>query len=185
MPKKFEIDEISIKRAQHNRNDLENLLEVIFPFVFSVSKKYCKPPLDPLDTTQDSLILISKNIKSFQFKSTFTTWVYTITYRCFLKNFQKSGREIPTEQLDETSQANVDQSIYYAVSECFEQLSVDHQQILYLIDIQEETYEIAAYELGIPIGTVRSRVARARIALKNLLDKRNFFESSNHLTDND
>jgi RNA polymerase sigma-70 factor (ECF subfamily) len=52
------------------------------------------------------------------------------------------------------------------VHRAFDQLSEEHREILALVDIEELTYEEAGAVLDIPIGTVRSRLSRARAALR-------------------
>lgn len=58
------------------------------------------------------------------------------------------------------------------VARAFETLSEDHRSVLHLIAIEGMTYRETAEALQLPIGTVMSRLARARSALKNLLSQK-------------
>jgi RNA polymerase sigma-70 factor (ECF subfamily) len=56
------------------------------------------------------------------------------------------------------------------LSEALAKLSVEHRVVLVLKDIEGLKYEEIAESTGVPIGTVRSRLHRARLELRNLLD---------------
>lgn len=56
-------------------------------------------------------------------------------------------------------------------------LPVDFREILQLRVVQELTYEQIAQIMDLPVGTVKSRLARARLQLKKRLDVGNFFET--------
>jgi RNA polymerase sigma-70 factor (ECF subfamily) len=56
-----------------------------------------------------------------------------------------------------------------AIKNCLELLSPRHRMVLVLIDMEEMSYEEAAGVLAIPVGTVKSRLARARIQMRNIL----------------
>jgi RNA polymerase sigma-70 factor (ECF subfamily) len=51
----------------------------------------------------------------------------------------------------------------------FSSLSNEHKDVLYLVAVEGLEYEEAATVLDIPVGTVRSRLSRARLALRNLM----------------
>jgi RNA polymerase sigma-70 factor (ECF subfamily) len=59
-------------------------------------------------------------------------------------------------------------------------LSVEHRQILLLVGLEGLNYREIADELGIPMGTVMSRLARARERLRNALEKEQNFDPAEH-----
>ena len=57
------------------------------------------------------------------------------------------------------------------VSQAFRKLTAEHQEVLHLVAMESLTYEEAATILEVPVGTIRSRLSRARLALRRLLDE--------------
>ena len=75
---------------------------------------------------------------------------------------------IPAEQ-ETPEDATVTQEFVNRVAECMEQLNEKHREILILRNVQNLAYEEIAEILGISVGTVKSRIARARESLRELL----------------
>lgn len=176
-------NDIAIERAKkNNKNALNDVMIKSSPYVYNLCQKWCRPPLESEDIAQNALIKISKHIKEYRHDSKFSTWVYTITYNAFLDEYRKNKRresiasitsiETNSEQLyknDETPKDSSDSSDL--LQSALEELSYDHRSILLLIDVEQMSYAQAADALKIEIGTVRSRLARARISFKKILDK--------------
>ncbi len=181
----LDISDLDVSRAQKNRGtELEKLLWVTTPYVINLSKKWTRPPLDPFDISQEALLRIAQNIESFKFKSKFSTWVYTITYRTFLdesrkiKRREKIAQIIPLEnETDKALKENEEEDIFAIVHDLIEKLPPQMQEVIVMIDVQNLSYQQASQELKVPIGTVRSRLARARIAIKALLEKDGTFQA--------
>jgi RNA polymerase sigma-70 factor (ECF subfamily) len=62
-----------------------------------------------------------------------------------------------------------------AVQRAIDKLDPDQRAVVVLVDLQDFDYQEAAQILGIPIGTVRSRLARARLRLRSLLASTNYW----------
>jgi RNA polymerase sigma-70 factor (ECF subfamily) len=56
-----------------------------------------------------------------------------------------------------------------AIQRAFDRLSDEHRDVVFLVALEELRYEEAASVLGVPLGTVRSRLSRARAAMRELL----------------
>jgi RNA polymerase sigma-70 factor (ECF subfamily) len=179
-------NDIAIERAKkNNRNALNDVMIKSSPFVYNLCQKWCSPPLESEDVAQNALIKISKNIKNFRHESKFSTWVYTVTYNVFLDEYRKIKRRqsiatmqsidsngIQFESETSTFSANVESNDSSEILQnALQELSFDHRAILLLIDVEQLSYVEAANELNIEVGTVRSRLARARISFKKILDK--------------
>ncbi len=178
-------DDFEIARAQKkDAKSIKSVLEKTSPYVLTLCKSWCRPPIESEDVAQETLITIARKLDSYQSRSSYFTWVYSVTYRTFLDTLRKETRrnkiakmerfEGDLELIDAKKFAAQDSSLEN--SETIEMLNVAlanigqaHCEILILIDVKCETYGKVATELGIPIGTVRSRLARARIALRNEL----------------
>lgn len=174
--------ELEIKRAQKGSlKSIEIVITKTSPYVLALCRKWCRPPLDANDVAQDSLIRIVDKIATYEFKSQFFSWVYTVSYRTFLDNYrlikrrEKIALKHANQQVNEHAQdSEVDGP---DLSQALNSLSDQHAQILILIDASGSTYEEVATMLDIPVGTVRSRLARARIALRSALVEQGTFPS--------
>jgi RNA polymerase sigma-70 factor (ECF subfamily) len=125
-------------------------------------------------------------LSSFKGDSQFFTWLYRIAVNAAIthKRRQRSGmKTIKTsdsapgvEPLDQTLSNRPGHSMEAVeeeqrVHEALQRLSPEHRTVLVMKDMEDMKYEDMAEVLGVPIGTVRSRLHRARLELKDILDK--------------
>lgn len=127
------------------------------------------------DIAQDVLITTYKNLKSFRFESQFSTWLYRITVnKCkdHLRRVKirsifapiKDGEEDPV-YTPVTENKDVSEIVQKAISKLPEKLRVP----LLLKDIEGFSYQEIAESMDCEIGTVKSRIFRAREGLRELL----------------
>ena len=182
-------DDLEIRRAQKQDKDaIERVLEKSAPYVLALCKTWCRPPLEAADIAQESLLRVAQSIKSFRQDSAFFTWVYTLTYRTFLDHARTQARRAslaPMQSLELSP--DVDKNSTYdsesgnaaaAVSLALEALEPIHREVLILIDVQGSSYDQVSIDLAIPVGTVRSRLARARLNLRKILIEQGTFSPS-------
>jgi len=127
------------------------------------------------DIAQEVFITVYKNLKNFRFESQFTTWLYRITVnKCKDYLRKKSVRKIfvPIKDADENFQYensvesnDVSKIVMNAISKLPYKLKVP----LTLKDIEGFSYQEIAETMEIEIGTVKSRIFRAREGLKEIL----------------
>ncbi|MGA7721115.1 MAG: sigma-70 family RNA polymerase sigma factor [Ignavibacteriaceae bacterium] len=127
------------------------------------------------DIAQEVLLTIYKNLSSFRFESQFTTWLYRITVnkckdhlrkmkiRHIFMPFKDSDEEPGYEQSPEGS--DVQEIVHKAIDKLPDKLKIP----LLLKDIEGLSYQEIAESVQCEIGTVKSRIFRAREGLKNLL----------------
>jgi RNA polymerase sigma-70 factor, ECF subfamily len=135
------------------------------------------------DVVQEAFIQAYLKLDTFQQNSRFFTWVYRIAFNFALARRRRhkahlsieEGREIagsePTSRVeapDDRMSRSEDVSL---VHQALAMLSDDHRSILVLREMEDMAYEEIADVLAISIGTVRSRLNRARFALKQQLEK--------------
>jgi len=127
------------------------------------------------DIAQEVFITVYKNLKNFRFESLFTTWLYRITVnKCkdYLrkKNVRKifvpikeASREFRNDSV--TEQSDISKFVMNAISKLPQKLKVP----LLLKDIEGFSYQEIAETMECEIGTVKSRIFRAREGLKKIL----------------
>ena len=136
---------------------------------------------DAQDVVQDAFVQAFLKLKTFQGNSAFFTWLYRIAFNVAIsqrrkrkptasveQNRELSGQEpldhaaAPTERIE--SQERVAQ-----VRAALALLSEEHRTVLVLREIDGCCYETIAEILDLPVGTVRSRLHRARLELRDQL----------------
>ncbi len=141
---------------------------------------------DAKDLVQDTYMKAFRFIESFQQGTNAKAWLFRILKNSFINDFRKKSKEpskvdyqevetfYNSDNLDEdiTSDLRVDavqDMIGDEVSNALNSLAVDFRTVIILCDLEGFTYEEMAKILDIPIGTVRSRLHRARNLLKEKL----------------
>lgn len=132
-------------------------------------------PADIDDAVQATLIAVAEHVSEFQGRSRFTTWVETIARNEALMVIRRQQRksEPSSNELPESDQFAKRLSSLVADQEALRvalsQLSPEHREVLVLREDQGLTYDEIAARLATPVGTVRSRINRARRTLAEFL----------------
>ena len=138
---------------------------------------------DAEDLVQETYLKALRSFASFEPGTNFRAWIFKILKNTFLTACSKQEhRTIISMDMKENSWAlpatsDTPESLlieYFdidAVRTAIEQLSVTHREVILLCDVEESSYREIAEILSIPIGTVMSRLARARKALCELLGR--------------
>ncbi len=130
------------------------------------------------DLVQETYAKALKGFSSFQAGTNFRAWIYKILRNAFLNS--RSGLKASTVPIDaegddalapateETPETILLQrSDWQLVQRALEHLPVAHREVLLLCEVEEMSYQEIAATLAIPIGTVMSRLSRARLALRS------------------
>ena len=138
-------------------------------------------PSDAEDVVQDAFLQALRKLDTFQGNSQFYTWLFRIARNTAIS---KLRRKKPTVSLESTdSQQRLDfpddgptpstemerRERQTGLMRAMDQLSGEHREILILREMEEQNYETISEILDLPVGTVRSRLHRARLQLKELL----------------
>ena len=154
----------------------EEIYKATSSFVYNVALRVTRNGANAEEVTQDVFMKIYRNLKSFQFRSTFKTWVYRITVNTAINRYRKSGKEekgrVDYDNIIESLPDNrpvlegISQSDNQArLNALLDRLSPEHKSCLILREIEGLSYQEIAGALKIPMNTVRSRLKRARQAL--------------------
>ena len=134
------------------------------------------------DTIQEAFILALTKLHTFKGKSNFFTWLYRISYNVAMTRLR---RRKPTVSIDSAvadvqldfpddqplaDDRLVKQERAKQLMEALDEMSEEHRAILVLREMEEMDYSEISEVLEMPIGTVRSRLHRARIQFRELLE---------------
>ncbi len=182
----FEEEKILIQKASKGDEDsFEALITSCKPKAYSLAFRYLKNEEDAMDALQESFIRIFRHLGKFNCESRFDTWVYRIVTNicCDIMRKNKSHLEFSTTltteeaesfELETPDPAPGPEGLYLKkeevefLHECMNMLSPEHREIIMLRDLQEFSYEEIAGILNCSMGTVKSRISRARQALKDI-----------------
>jgi len=158
----------------------EQLISKYNQYVYNISYRMMGNAEDAQDMSQEALIKAYKSIKNFRNDANFSTWLYRIVINTCKDELRKKSE--PTLSMDQEGVANLlsdeqdDPIIVYEKNElkvhiqkALDQLSVDGRTVVVLKDLMGYSYEEIGNILEIPTGTVRSRLHRNRINLKDIL----------------
>lgn len=148
---------------------------------------------DAEEVTQDAFVRAHRGLDKFRGDSSFSTWLFQIATNLAHNKYwywwrRKRGSSISLEQnltedgdaslLDilpaegeDPAESSVTQELVDRVAECMPELNEKHREILILRNVRNLSYEEIADQLGISVGTVKSRIARARESLRTRLGK--------------
>ncbi len=148
---------------------------------------------DAGDMTQEAFIKVFKNIGKFNFQSAFNTWLHRIVKNVCIDELRKRKRryvlsldasiksgdgeymmQIPDDSpgIQEILERKETQKfIWNALNE----LKENHRLVLVLADIKGYDYTEVAEILDVPVGTVKSRISRARIKLSEIIRNQGTF----------
>jgi RNA polymerase sigma-70 factor (ECF subfamily) len=146
---------------------------------------------DAEEITQDTFIRAQRGLSAFRGTASFSTWLYQIATNLARNRYWYWWRRrrdaslsldcpigedgdmtlvdvLPDEELTPV-ELTINNEFVNRVSECMDGLKEAHREILVMRNIKNMAYEDIAEELGLSIGTVKSRIARAREALRELM----------------
>lgn len=174
-----------IARAQTgDRNALEDLLQRHYSTWYQICRRMMGNDADAADATQEGMVAVVKGLPRFDGRAKFSTWSYRVVMnRCHDELRRRNRGPVPTPFMTDASSVGpevntatrpeaADPARHVVTSidldEKLKQLSEDYRTVLVLRDLVGCDYAEIADVLMIPIGTVRSRLARARGRLASL-----------------
>jgi RNA polymerase sigma factor (sigma-70 family) len=148
------------------------------PMVLSVSRRVLGSDQDVEDIFQATFLLLARKAKSIRTHESVASWLYGVAQRLAL-NLKRSGvnRQTREKQVAEMSKKSkvpdkAWQELQTVLHEALAEVPEKYRAALLLCYLEGKTQEDAARQLGCPIGTVRSRLARGRDQLQKLLHER-------------
>ena len=184
-------DELLIRRAQHGDADaFEQLLLEHQKNVYNLCYRMAGNPDDAMDLSQETFLRAWRCLDQYQFASAFSTWLYRLCSNICIDFLRKRRRQqtvpltfedadgeeqtyaVPDAQPLPEEQVEL-KLTHETLAAAMAQLLPEHRAVLQLRVVNEMSYEQIADVLDIQIGTVKSRLSRARNQLKKILERGN------------
>ncbi|HWD23601.1 MAG TPA: RNA polymerase sigma factor RpoE [Burkholderiales bacterium] len=183
-----EIDRQLVARAQRgDKHAFELLVEKYQRKLARLLSRFIRDPAEVEDVTQEAFIKAYRALPAFRGDSAFYTWLYRIGINTAKNYLMAMGRRAPTSTEVEAEEAegfeegeqlrdiNTPESVLLSkeiaatVNATIEQLPEELRTAIQLREIEGMSYEDIAQVMNCPIGTVRSRIFRAREAIAEQL----------------
>jgi len=148
--------------------------------IVKLAMRYTRNPADAEDATQETFIKAYRSLRHFRCDSAFYTWLYRIASNCSRNLLKARRRDLLNSAIDFSDYHNASRQptrlrdlatpeelalttdIRGMVNSALEGLSEEHRTVITLREIDGLSYQQIASAMSIPVGTVRSRVFRAR-----------------------
>lgn len=188
MERALQSDVFLIERCQQgDRRAFDALMERHQARAFQYALKLTKHAEEASDVVSEGFVRVFRAINQFRSNSAFTTWLYRILRNCFLDMRKKKTLKISAslDSVRETEDGELHMQVVdrgmspheHAVKSdhsskvrmAIARLTVIQRNMIILYHAEQYSYEEIASRLGLPVGTVKSRLNRARIALKDIL----------------
>jgi len=189
-------DELCIieRVRQGDVNAFEQLVKAYERGVYTIAYKLLKNSEDAQDAAQEAFVKAYSKLDTFRGEAKFSAWLYKLTSNCCVDALRRRREELSltTEskegEITELEIPDLRQNpelvlekkeLREAVRENLERLPAEYRRALILRELGELSYAEIAEELSVDIGTVKSRIFRARKKLHRLLCANgNFFENA-------
>ena len=131
------------------------------------------------DIVQETFVRVYQHRDSFDFKHCFSTWLYTIALNLARNELRKRKRfkffdifDLKGNEAEIAVEMKAPTNLPQALKKAIDSLPDKYKTAFILRDIEEQSYEEVAKIMSIPLGTVKSRVNRARAMLRDKLKPR-------------
>lgn len=183
------MDETSLISSA-KQGDLDSFNRLILAYQDLIYGHICRMLGDPSaaeDITQETFIAAFRNIRQFRGGS-FRGWLFRIAINACYDELRRKKRRsiIPLEPMtaeediyddmpwmidpgERPEDALQRRELGNAIQHCLEKLQPEFRAVVILIDIQGLNYQEASHSINKPVGTIKSRLARARLSLRNCL----------------
>ena len=173
-------EELARRAAGGDESALPELLRRIEPEVLRRCSRFLPYRQDAEEAAQDTLLIVARKITTFQGRSKFSTWLYEVTANCARQTYrslkrraaeQPSWDDTPPERPD-PARTSIIAGSRIDLLDALEQLEERRHDLVepvVLRDVAGLEYSEIAERLGIPLGTVKSRIHDARHLLRTWL----------------
>lgn len=181
-------DERLVDRARHgDQGAFRQLFERYSPLVYRVAYRMLGHPEDAADLTQDVFVRAYTRLSTLQHGQAFQAWITRLTVN-IVRDYQRRRRpdttslDAPVSGMDDTAewslpstdppldQRLLQQELSAQIQTALLRLSPEHRAVIILHHLENMPVEEISATLQLPVGTIKSRLARARAELRRRLD---------------
>jgi RNA polymerase sigma factor (sigma-70 family) len=168
-------------RGRQGVSEFEELATPLVGSVYNLARWLVRNEIEAEDLVQETFLKALRNFGSFQPGTDFRAWIFRILRNTFLSSRStlerrmtvelKNEEELPLSRAQCISPESlfIERSNIAAIRTVIEQLPLRSREVILLCDVEDLAYKEIAEILEIPIGTVMSRLARARKAVREAL----------------
>jgi RNA polymerase sigma-70 factor (ECF subfamily) len=165
------------KMAQGDAGAYDQFVGLYGGRIRRLAGQYAQTPSDADDLTLEIFVDIFRSIGSFKGRSSLSTWVYRVAFNHCLRHRER--RSLPGVPLDDSLPASDAASPQHQAERgelgrnldaALERLTAEHRNVVILHEMHGLTYAECAEALGVPVGTVKSRLSTAFRRLRGMLE---------------
>jgi len=150
------------------------------------ARKFLSDDDDKKDIVQEIFIKAYVNIKSFDTKRKFSSWLYRIAHNELVNNLKKKNKSfLPLFDLDtfsphyyfnnDKANENIDRkNTMELIDKCFDELNAKYKEPVVLYYLENLSYKEIADVMSIPVSTVGIRIKRAKKMMKSIFEKNGY-----------
>jgi RNA polymerase sigma-70 factor (ECF subfamily) len=170
--------------AEFQPVSFEELAVPLFDQLYNFAHWLTKDRTEAEDLVQETYTKALRGFSSFQLGTNFRAWMYRILRNTFLtsRTGLRATMTVPLEPEEDSIElaiewetpegALIDRSNWQLIQSAIEELPLHYREILLLCDLEEMSYREISETLSIPLGTVMSRLSRARNALAEVVRRK-------------
>ena len=181
-------ESLLIKKAIDGDLDAFNQLVISYQeLAFNLAYRIMNNEAAAADATQDAVILMYRKMDSYRGGSFKSWFLRIVTNTCYdelrkLKRRPTVPLEPETDEGDliespewladksvDLEEAAINAQLEQAIQDCLEQLNPDQKTVIVMVDVSGENYETVSQVIQSPVGTVKSRLSRARLRMQDCL----------------
>lgn len=133
--------------------------------IYGFIRRRVDDPARAEEITQDVFMALVRSRNGYEVRSSFRTYLYRIAMNRVVSEFRRAKEETGSEGIV----AGSDPTIVHQVRDALGKIEPEQRQVVMLREYEGLSYQEIATVLKIPVGTVRSRLFRAKLALRELL----------------
>ncbi len=187
-------DSVLVRRCQ--QGDPSALTRLIVKYqdrIYNTILKICANPDDAAELTQETFVKVIENMEGFRGSSTFYTWLFRIAINLTYNHCRRRvkiamqsldnpagsefgsaraqlGAYLADERIADPATLAQNREVIHILTQCLARLDDEHRVVVVLRDIEQMSYAEIAESLEIELGTVKSRLSRARAQLRETLE---------------
>lgn len=183
------MDELINKIKNGDMDAYTQLVELYKDRAVNFAYRMLKDMHDAEDASQEAFLKVFDKIDTFRQESSFSTWFYTILSNICRDILRKKSKRPQTVSIHQANRDEEDfelqlkdssfephenlvkKNALLSLDKALAQISAEHREVIVLRDIEGFDYEKIAQILNISLGTVKSRLSRARLSLRKILEE--------------